>query len=409
MNGSARAQKLQKLHKLLAADSLTFALMLGFRGEAVAIKWKMSAAQFLVSYQSGTPEKNMAIIACFLPITSLLVTLGHAQSANPIKVNTESTQFLGAETSSNDPNLFRDGGSQGVLNNVYYQIYADTCQKNNPNDTDCATFRANSIGVSTYSPTVVQDFSNPPAQFCTPSNGARIHLTNLVPTDGAGGTHGAMWYMALASCSQNINGCTSALGVALVQTAASGQQPTCSVLYGFWDTTKEPMWGSIGAVGPQSDGYIYVFGTLDASQNPQATSSDMYVARVLPGNVGSLNSYQYWNGASFQSQRITSGYSTASVLKDVSPGSVRYNSYYKSYIAINLVNGNTLQAYTASVPQGSWSGATTLWSNSSYGSPSPLYDPQGLSFRDTSGKTLAAQMSQFPYNTIKVTIKLFFQ
>lgn len=128
--------------------------------------------------------------------------------------------------------------------------------------------------------------------------------------------------------------------------------------------------------------------------------------KLTAAQVQTINSYQYWNGASFQSTRITSGYSTAAVLKNVSPGSVHYNSYYNRYVALNLVNGNTLQAYTASVPQGPWSSATTLWSNSSYGGYVPLYDPQGLSFRDTSGKTLIAQMSQFGANTIKVTIKL---
>lgn len=49
-----------------------------------------------------------------------------------------------------------------------------------------------------------------------------------------------------------------------------------------------PAWMSFlanGSQGPLSDGYLYVFGTLDQSQNPSATSSDMYVARVLPGNV----------------------------------------------------------------------------------------------------------------------------
>ncbi|KAK4500833.1 hypothetical protein PRZ48_009025 [Zasmidium cellare] len=366
----------------------------------------------IVKYRMPASKSKMINSTVLASVTFLLLLPNPAysqQPANPIRVNTSATQFLGAQKSRNDQNILLSG-AEGHIGNTYYQIYADVCQKTNPTDEACSTFLANAIAVETLDPTLVDDYYNPPKMFCNGLKGGRVHMANLVPT---GGNAGALWYVELGSCDGfpvfEQNGCPVAAGVATATAPASGQ-PSCIVMPGFWDTKHEPQFGATAAIGPEPDGYIYLFGSLDANA-PGANLSDVYVARVLPGDVTNLGEYQYWDGTAFTSTRIidpvfNGTYDRPSVLQGVSVGSVFYNAYYKKYIALSAPGGNQLVAYAASSPQGPYSAGVQIWSNSTIGG---LYIPIGLPARDTSGQTLVVDLSQYGPNNIQVVLKLFFE
>lgn len=83
------------------------------------------------------------------------------------------------------------------------------------------------------------------------------------------------------------------------------------------------------------DGYIYIMGGL-GSGAPGANYSDVFVARVAPGSAGTLSAYQYWDGSTYGSKRLTNpvfnGYAPAAVLQQAPQGSIIYNKYYNLYM-----------------------------------------------------------------------------
>lgn len=121
-----------------------------------------------------------------------------------------------------------------------------------------------------------------------------------------------------------------------------------------------------------------------------------------------MSNYQYWNGSAFTSTRLidpvfNGQYDPSSVLQGVSVGSIFYNAYYKKYIVLSAPGGNQVVAYAASSPQGPYSAPVQIWSNSTIGG---LYTPIGLPARDTSGKTLIVDLSQYGPDSIQVVLKL---
>lgn len=90
------------------------------------------------------------------------------------------------------------------------------------------------------------------------------------------------------------NGVITGAGVAVVD--CSGTFPVAHrTATQWWDANTEPVWGDHGAVDGH-DGYIYVLGAFG--------SLNLYIARVMKSQATNLDSYQYWDGNDFTSNRL---------------------------------------------------------------------------------------------------------
>ncbi|KAF2149091.1 hypothetical protein K461DRAFT_282559 [Myriangium duriaei CBS 260.36] len=269
-----------------------------------------------------------------------------------------------------------------------------------------ATFRANTLAISTSSPVSVTDFASPyPAQLCnSPVNGYRLHLTNIVSLSS---TTGVAWYANVSSDTTNdIDGAVVGSGVVTITYSGSGS-PSCTVTSQFWGET-EPIWGDHGVIGKNLDGYIYILGALGANA-PGNNYSDVYVARVAPGSQAVLSAYQYWNGSTFTSTRLTypnfQGWSPAAVMTGVFQGSITYNNYYNlyMYLAPGPALSGQITVRTAQVPTGPWTTPVVLFAGNTI-----YYAPVAQSHYDTTGRTLVFDASVFSpiyLQTIKVTFR----
>lgn len=136
------------------------------------------------------------------------------------------------------------------------------------------------------------------------------------------------------------------------------------------------------------------------------------MARVFPNQVQDVNSYQYWNGSAYTSQRLidpaTADADPPAILQGVSVGSAFYSSYYSKYVVLAAPNANSVVAYTAQSPEGPYSDPVTLWSNTTYGTYggyNNLYAPEAITALDSSGKTLVVNLSWTRYNAVGVILK----
>ena len=135
-------------------------------------------------------------------------------------------------------------------------------------------------------------------------------------------------------------------------------------------------------------GYVYVYGI------PGGRYGGLKLARVPQGSVLTKSAYQYWNGTTW----VTGDEYAA---KTIVPGpvgelSVQYNSYYKKWIMMYLVDSTQeIVLRTADSLTGPWSDAQVVADSSKYPQLyAPYIVPTALS-----GKDIWFTMSMFgPYN-----------
>jgi len=92
-----------------------------------------------------------------------------------------------------------------------------------------------------------------------------------------------------------------------------------------WDGETEPWYGDICAI--RSGDYIYAYG--HAKRTPF-----VYLARVSWQNATDLSCYEYWNGDTWQVERLYNPGDKEGVFWQINQGQVIYSSYYACYIFI---------------------------------------------------------------------------
>ena len=223
------------------------------------------------------------------------------------------------------------------------------------------------------------------------------------------------------------NGINTILGAGIatiaVDTSVYPPVPTATRLPGrqyWWDGSCEPWYGDTGAI--KTNGFIYAYG--HANSTPY-----VYLTRVPWQQATDLSCYEYWNGSSWQAERLYSDGrndttpfgETEGIFWQVNQGQVIYNDYYDCYVFVysgkslpgashslmlrrvvliavdadNFLDSKILTR-TAPAPEGPWSEDVTLFQatplpqgSSTYAAaPQPEFDP--------SGKTLIVTFTNDP-------------
>lgn len=99
----------------------------------------------------------------------------------------------------------------------------------------------------------------------------------------------------------------------------------------WWDGDREPWYGDICAL--KAGGYIYAYG--HAKDNPW-----VYVARAKEESATSLNSYEYWNGESWQHERLDRENLSEkeSIFWQVNQGQIIWSNYHQCFLFIYCDN-----------------------------------------------------------------------
>ncbi len=93
----------------------------------------------------------------------------------------------------------------------------------------------------------------------------------------------------------------------------------------WWDGATEPWYGDTGAI--PVDGYIYTYGHANNTQY-------VYLARVPRQSATDLSCYEYWNGDSWQTDRLYNPGEKEGVFWAVQQGQVVYSNYYDCFMFI---------------------------------------------------------------------------
>ena len=230
----------------------------------------------------------------------------HKRSTLPITVS--SVDFLG-DVHSETTYVKRDLGFQGQIGPNVLLSYGDT-MFSDANYTDkWRGITSDSVALATHDPTKVLDVNliklnnvSYPRQFCPlmPEYGEdsatwASGITNVVETSPG---QGVLYYLL----NNRPNGVNNLIGAGVATITMSNTYPpvpSLSRLPGqqyWWDAACEPWFGDVGSVRA-NDGYIYAYG--HAKDLPW-----VYVARVPWENAADLSSYEYWNGESWQTERL---------------------------------------------------------------------------------------------------------
>lgn len=87
----------------------------------------------------------------------------------------------------------------------------------------------------------------------------------------------------------------------------------------------ETYFGDHGALLAE-DGYLYAYGSI-----PNSNNNAVGLARVRPGQATDRDAYTYWNGETFQEERIHNPTADVAVF-NAGQGTVMWSKFYKKYI-----------------------------------------------------------------------------
>ncbi|KAK9372339.1 uncharacterized protein V1513DRAFT_427659 [Lipomyces chichibuensis] len=312
-----------------------------------------------------------------------------------------SDTFLG-HIHSTTTYCIRDNGFNGSIGNITLLTYGDTLYRDSNYSNKFRGIVANSVAQATSNPLQVVDVllnsKGWPQQFC-PFNSVwnesittdAIGVTNIVET---GSGTGIVFFLK----NHRAGGIDRIIGAGVATVTMSGNVPSCTRLAEYWwDGATEPWYGDICSL--KFGNYIYAYGHGNTS------AEYVYVCRVLISSATTLSAYEYWNGSSWQKNRLYNVSGKESVFWQVQAGQVIWSAYYNCLIFVytDRFMDNQINAKTASSPTGPWSSAVTLHkapTGSIYGSlPQPNYD--------STGKTLVCCYTNYPNDlqAVQITFK----
>ncbi|ETI21056.1 hypothetical protein G647_07399 [Cladophialophora carrionii CBS 160.54] len=272
---------------------------------------------------------------------------------------------------------------------------------------------SDSVAVATHNPLVVVDpvlnSDGYPPQFCPlissfgedPAECA-LGITNVVETTVW--NEGIMFFLL----NHRPNGTNNLMGagVASVTLDTSSYPPVPQISrlppQYWWDATCEPWYGDVCAL--RWDDHIYAYGH-GIEGNPW-----VYLARVRADEATNVNCYEYWNGATWQSERLN-GIAIGekeSVFWQINQGQVIWSSYFGCFLFVycdNWMNSKVLLK-SAQRPEGPWSDPITLYQARPLTDGSSIYAAVPHPYFDESGKTLVVTFTNHP-NTIQAVRIVF--
>lgn len=175
----------------------------------------------------------------------------------------------------------------------------------------------------------------------------------------------------------------------------------------WWDGETEPWYGDVCAL--KAGGYVYAYG--HAKDSPF-----VYLARVKQGDATNLNSYEYWNGESWQHERLErhSLGEKESVFWQINQGQIVWSNYHQRFLFIYCDNFwscqvlvsvdlraeisdiDSQQLKTASAPEGPWSEPQTVYKPTPVQEGGNIYAAVPHQYFDPSGKTLTVTYTNHP-------------
>lgn len=263
-----------------------------------------------------------------------------------------SVTFLG-QTTSNEANIFRDGGGGGKINGLNFMIFSDGIYTNDDavplnSMNNWANFTSNSIACSNcdgHGITSLQDFGTAekgPLQQVPYfySNGEDDSKNAIWPNQGiatlCGGICGVSFPIVVDRSSLSTGKGTlynTGIQIGLTAYGPTVSRPTQALF-----KAGEPLFGTFGTlVG--IDGYLYMFATITNT----TTSNGLKMARVPQSSWSDRKQYQFWSGTAWTSSIPT--YNDGGIANIFSwsedgfgsqygPGSgdLIYNPYYDQYL-----------------------------------------------------------------------------
>ncbi|KAK0712567.1 hypothetical protein B0T26DRAFT_856723 [Lasiosphaeria miniovina] len=338
-----------------------------------------------------------------------------------VAVPPPSVEFLG-RTTSNFPNVFRDGGGGGRINGLNMMIFSDgiyTKDGRPPAEdfSNWANFSSNSIAVSDWhgeGVTKLSDFGTPdkgPNQMVPffYAGGEDDYKTGIWPNQGiatlCGGICGVS-FPEVVDRQHPGNGLASLLYNTAIKISLTGYEPVVERPTQALFNNGEPLFGSFGTlVGV--DGFLYTFAAI--SKTADDANHGLKMARVPQAAFADRSQYQYWDGAAWSpaippfadgghSNILSWSWEGFGVKYGPGSGDLFYSQLYGQYVLLFMSGAPALDAHAY------MSFSTKL--ESGWSKPVPIYelppvaDGYNYAFHaysnyDPTGKTIPISWSQW--------------
>ena len=232
----------------------------------------------------------------------------HHHKRGTLPVSAFCVDFLG-DVHSSTTYVVRDLGFAGQIGSHILLSYGDTLFRDANYSDTWLGMTSDSTALATHDPTVVLDVnlvqqngSYYPRQFCPvlsqygeDNSSWACGITNVVETYPG---QGILYYLLNHRPGGNNN--ETGAGVATISMSDSYPPvPSCTRLPGqqyWWDGQCEPWYGDVGSI-KANNGYIYAYG--HAKGLPW-----VYLTRVPWSSATDLSCYEYWNGETWQNERL---------------------------------------------------------------------------------------------------------
>lgn len=250
----------------------------------------------------------------------------------PLKV--KSVEPIG-DVRSKNTYVNRDLGFPGKVGKHVFLSYGDTMWSNASNDKGFMGMTSDSLALATPHPCEVHDVTvqgnGYPAQFCP----VMKEYGEDMSTDAMGITsvvemnpdQGILFFAKNHRPGGNDHIVGAGVAVVTIQPGADGLPvPACQRLGEYWwDGETEPYYGDVTAL--RAGDHIYAYGHAKNSQH-------VHVARVHHDHATDLNSYEYWNGSDWQSERIRNVGEKEGVFWAVQQGQMIWSKWYGCFVFI---------------------------------------------------------------------------
>lgn len=325
------------------------------------------------------------------------------QAQLPIKV--KSDQLLG-DIRSKTTHCIRDNGFHGKIGDCVIITYGDTMFRDRSYDDKFRGMTSDSCALATSNPLQVEDVlldsQGWPQQFCplnpawgeNPSQDA-MGITNVIETNPG---EGIIFFLK----NHRPGGKDTLIGAGVATITMHDRKPIAKRLAEYWwDGKFEPHYGDVCAI--RVGNHIYAYGHGNDSQ------TFVYVCRVQYNLATDLSAYEYWNGKSWQKERLYNVSEKESIWWQVQQGQVVYSNYYGCLIFVycNRFMDNQVLACTSNLPTGPWSKPVTLHKAQPISKGGCIYGAVPHPYYDESGKTLICTFTNHPnrLQAIKVTFE----
>ncbi|KAH8896556.1 hypothetical protein GQ53DRAFT_713297 [Thozetella sp. PMI_491] len=286
-------------------------------------------------------------------------------------------------TTSNLPNIYRDGGGGGVVNGLHLMVFSDGIYTTGgvPKDdfSNWLNFSSNSIAVSAYLGAPVQSLTD----FGSTAKGPRQQIPfyyNSGESDSATGIWPNQNLITLCDggcavsfpevIARNGNSAVSLYNTPInIQVGAFGPVVTRPVQALF--RQGEPLYGTYCSV-KGIDGYIYMYAKITGT----TSSNGLKLARVPWNSYADRSQYRYWNGVDYvttippyddggKANVFNHSENFFGTLHGPGYGDIFYSQLYKAYIMLfqseNTVGDSNLYlTYSSNLEKG-WSTPSAIW------------------------------------------------